>query len=154
MIIHQLSGNFSGFAIELKTPRGTGVVSPEQRQWLDDMGRAGYRVLLSSSLAESIHMVNEYMQSARVCCALCGKSFVSERTLQTHEVRQHPAAIVPMQATYASEMGSNPFRDSHDPSRRISEMGSNPFRDSHDPSRGISEMGSADDGDICSICSS
>ena len=41
LIIHQRSGNFSGLAIELKTPRGTGVGSPEQQQWLHDMGRAG-----------------------------------------------------------------------------------------------------------------
>ena len=42
LIVHQRSGNWSGLVIELKTPRGTGVVSPEQRQWLDDMARAGY----------------------------------------------------------------------------------------------------------------
>ena len=90
IIIHQRSGNFSGLVIELKTPRGTGVVSPEQRQWLDDMGRAGYRALLSSSLEESIRILNKYMQNARVCCRHCGKSFASERTLQTHEAHHHP----------------------------------------------------------------
>ena len=57
------------------------------------MSRAGYRVLLSSSLEESIRFLTEYMQNARVCCRLCGKSFASERTLQTHEARHHPAAI-------------------------------------------------------------
>ena len=52
IIVHQRSGNYSGLAIELKTPKGTGVVSPEQRQWLDDMARAGYRVLISNSLED------------------------------------------------------------------------------------------------------
>ena len=98
-------------------------------------------------------MVNEYMQSARVCCWQCGKSFVSEMALQTHEARQHPAAIVrsSMQATYRSEMGSGPSRANPEmgsgPSREISEMGSG-------PSREISDLLSVGDTDVCSICSS
>ncbi len=91
LIVHQRSGNFSGLVIELKTPKGTGVVSPEQQQWLDDMARAGYRVLLSSSLEETIRFLNAYMQNARVCCRHCGSSFASERTLRRHCEKYHPA---------------------------------------------------------------
>ena len=41
LIVHQRSGNFSGLVVELKTPKGNGVVSPAQQQWLDDMAHAG-----------------------------------------------------------------------------------------------------------------
>ena len=88
--MNQRSGNFSGLAIELKTPKGTGVVSPEQRQWLDDMTRAGYRVLISNSLEESIRVLNAFMENARVCCRHCGGSFKNDKTLQTHMIRYHP----------------------------------------------------------------
>jgi len=90
LIVHQRSGNFSGLVIELKTPRGTGVVSPEQQQRLDDMARAGYRVLLSSSLEESIKQLNAFMQNARICRRHCGSSFASERTLRRHSEKYHP----------------------------------------------------------------
>ena len=93
LIVHQRSGNFSGLVIELKSPRGTGIVSPEQQQWLDDMACAGYRVLLSSSLEESIRHLNAFMQNARVCCRHCGSSFASERTLQRHSEKYHRAFI-------------------------------------------------------------
>jgi hypothetical protein len=42
LIIHQRSGNFSGLALELKSPTGLGVVSAEQQRWLDDMRLVGY----------------------------------------------------------------------------------------------------------------
>ena len=54
------------------------------------MSKAGYRVLLSNSFEETIRAVTEYMQGARVCCWQCGKSFISERTLQSHVARMHP----------------------------------------------------------------
>ncbi len=91
LIVHQRSGNFSGLVIELKTPKGNGIVSPEQQQWLDDMARAGYRVLLSSSLEENIKHLNAFMQNARICCRHCGSSFASERTLRRHCERYHSA---------------------------------------------------------------
>ena len=90
LIVHQRSGNFSGLVIELKTPRGTGVVSPEQRRWLDDMARAGYRTLISNDLDECIQEFNKFMGNARVCCRCCGSSFKNSQTLQTHAQKYHP----------------------------------------------------------------
>ena len=91
LVVHVRSGNFSGLAIELKTPKGNGVVSPAQRQWLADMGKAGYRTLLSNSMEESVRCLDTHMRNARTCCAQCGSSFKSERTLQTHAGKYHPA---------------------------------------------------------------
>ena len=91
ILIHQRSGNFSGLVIELKTPHGGQAWSPlSSGSGCTTWGRADYRALLSSSLEESIRILNKYMQSARVCCRHCGKSFAPERTLQTHEAHHHP----------------------------------------------------------------
>ena len=94
LILHVRSGNFSGLAIELKTPKGTGVVSPEQRQWLEDMAAAGYKTLVASSLEESIEAVNAFMCNARVCCSRCGSSFKNNKTLNTHLQKYHSAALL------------------------------------------------------------
>ena len=90
LIVHVRSGNFSGLVIELKTPTGKGVVSPMQKQWLADMGKAGYRTLISCNLEESMRHLDEHMRNARTCCWKCGSSFKSERNLHTHSRKYHP----------------------------------------------------------------
>ncbi len=90
LIVHQRSGNFSGLVIELKTPQGTGVVSPDQRRWLEDMARAGYRTLISNNLDECVQQLNKFMINARVCCGCCGSSFKNSQTLRAHTHKYHP----------------------------------------------------------------
>lgn len=90
LVLHQRSGNFSGLAMELKTPKGTGVLSTEQSNWLRDLGRAGYRTLVSSSLEGAVQVLNDFMRNARVCCEHCGGSYASEASLRRHQARFHP----------------------------------------------------------------
>ena len=91
LVLHVRSGNFSGLAIELKTPKGNGVVSLPQRKWLEDMARAGYRTLVSNSLEECKRYLDNHMSNARTCCALCGNSFKTSETLRQHREKYHPA---------------------------------------------------------------
>ena len=90
LVVHVRSGNFSGLVIELKTPKGNGVVSPPQRKWLDDMARAGYRTLVSNSMEECKRYLDNHMSNARTCCALCGNSFKTSETLRKHTEKYHP----------------------------------------------------------------
>jgi len=92
LVLHVRSGNFSGLAIELKTPKGNGVVSLPQRKWLEDMARAGYRTLVSNSLEECKRYLDNHMSNARTCCALCGNSYKTEETLRKHIGKYHPPA--------------------------------------------------------------
>ncbi len=43
LIVHARSGQFSGLALELKTPKGDGVLRDNQREWLEALSRAGTR---------------------------------------------------------------------------------------------------------------
>jgi hypothetical protein len=84
LIIHQRSGNFSGLAVELKTPTGRGIVSAEQQQWLDDMRLAGYQAAVCDDLQETIGLIDSFMRKARVCCRHCGNSFKTKKNLERH----------------------------------------------------------------------
>jgi hypothetical protein len=92
LIIHQRSGNFSGLAIELKNPTGLGIVSAEQREWLDDMRLAGYRAEVCDDLQETIGLIEDFLRNARVCCRHCGNSFKTQKTLGRHLEKMHPPA--------------------------------------------------------------
>jgi hypothetical protein len=92
LIIHQRSGNFSGLAIELKSPTGRGVVSPEQDQWLDDMRLAGYQAVVCDDLQKTIGLIDEFLRKARVCCRHCGSSFKTQKYLERHLKNMHPTA--------------------------------------------------------------
>jgi prophage antirepressor-like protein len=91
LIVHRRSGQFSGFALELKTPKGCGILSAEQRDWLEGLGRAGYKTLVTESLQEAIQALDSFLRDARVCCKHCGSSFISEANLRRHVRRFHPA---------------------------------------------------------------
>jgi hypothetical protein len=93
LIIHQRSGNFSGLAIELKSPTGRGVVSAEQQKWLDDMRLAGYRAAVCDDLQETIELIDEFLRKARVCCQHCGNSFKTRKNLERHSEKIHPNAV-------------------------------------------------------------
>jgi hypothetical protein len=62
LLILAHSGDFSGLAIELKTPTGQGVVSPEQQSWLDDLGRAGFQTLVSNDLLCVIGVIEAFLR--------------------------------------------------------------------------------------------
>jgi prophage antirepressor-like protein len=93
LIIHQRSGNFSGLAIELKSPTGRGVVSTEQQQWLDDMRLAGYQAAVCDDLQETVGLIDSFMRKARVCCRHCGNSFKTQKNLERHLEKVHPNAV-------------------------------------------------------------
>ncbi len=92
LIVHARSGSFSGLVIELKTPKGTGVLSMAQSEWLEDMGLAGYKTLVTSSLDEAISALNAFLSNARVCCRHCGASFKNTKNLRVHALRFHSEA--------------------------------------------------------------
>jgi prophage antirepressor-like protein len=84
LILHARSGQFSGLALELKTPKGDGVLRENQREWLEALSKAGYKTVVSSSLDECTAALNSYMANVRICCQHCGGSFKNDKTLAIH----------------------------------------------------------------------
>jgi hypothetical protein len=84
LVLFARSGNFSGLAIELKTPTGQGVVSPEQAQWLLDLKEAGFKTLVCNDLFQVIGCIEAYLRDWRHCCAKCGAGYRSVGALANH----------------------------------------------------------------------
>jgi prophage antirepressor-like protein len=93
LIIHQRCGNFSGLAIELKSPTGRGIVSTEQECWLEDMRLAGYQAAVCDDLQETFGLIDDFLRNARVCCRHCGNSFKTQKNLERHLEKVHPNAV-------------------------------------------------------------
>ena len=53
---------WTGMAIELKSPTGWGVVSPDQQKFLERLEKEGYKTLISNDYDEVIVQIGEYFR--------------------------------------------------------------------------------------------
>ena len=72
-MIMNRSARWSGLAFEFKTPANTGRVSPEQKRFMEELAKAGFRVLISNSYDEICNEIRDYFRTTRVLCQDCGK---------------------------------------------------------------------------------
>ncbi|CAB3999563.1 Uncharacterized phage-encoded [Paramuricea clavata] len=56
------SNGFNGFAIELKTPKGTGEVRDNQVAWIRELGKNGFQTLISNNYTEIVLYIDEYFR--------------------------------------------------------------------------------------------
>jgi prophage antirepressor-like protein len=64
---------YTGFALELKSPTGWGVLSPDQQKYLERLREAGYLTLVSNEYDEIVIKVGEYFRDIRIYCTHCGR---------------------------------------------------------------------------------
>ena len=64
---------YSGLAIELKSPTGWGVVSTDQKKFLERLEGAGYKTLVSNDYDQVIVEIGEYFREVRSFCSHCGR---------------------------------------------------------------------------------
>ena len=84
ILICNAHSRYNGFAIELKTPRGTGKLSEKQDKCLGQFEIAKYKTLVSDEYDVIILELVEYMRNIRLCCPHCCRKFKTEATLQKH----------------------------------------------------------------------
>ncbi|CAB4002823.1 phage repressor [Paramuricea clavata] len=60
LIIENPMGKYKGFAIEFKSPKGTGVASEKQVVWLGKLREIGYMTMISDNLVKTCIRINEY----------------------------------------------------------------------------------------------
>lgn len=84
ILILNLHKRFTGFALELKHPNGTGRLSQNQAITLERYRAAGFRTLLSNDYDLIIKELLEYSKDTRLGCPHCRLRFKSQETLTTH----------------------------------------------------------------------
>lgn len=93
IIINNLHKRYSGFAIEFKTPRGTGVLSDDQSKMLKKYEQNNFKILCSNDYDEIITTLFEYMKDMRIKCQYCTSKFKSSASLRCHHIGFHKINI-------------------------------------------------------------
>ena len=83
-----------GFAIELKTPAGTGKVSDNQTTFLDSLEELGYLTMISNDYDQVIMSIVDYFKDVRYKCRYCCKTFKTKETRATHLTVIHPRELI------------------------------------------------------------
>ena len=89
LLITNLHKKFAGFAIEFKTPRGTGIVSPDQESMLDRYKENNWKTLLTNDYDDCIVQLVDYFEGVRVKCEHCSMKFKSKKTIKNHHKYFH-----------------------------------------------------------------
>ena len=84
LIINNLHKHYSGFAIEFKSPKGNGVLSPDQSMILLQYQNNGFKTLVSNDYDQIIEQIIEYFRYVRILCSYCPRRFISSQSLKNH----------------------------------------------------------------------
>ena len=84
LIINNLHKHYTGFCIEFKSPKGNGVLSPDQSTILLRYKNNGFKTLVSDDYDHIIEQVIEYFRDVRIKCSYCPRRFISSQSLRNH----------------------------------------------------------------------
>ena len=84
LIINNLHKHYTGFCIEFKSPKGNGVLSPDQSMILLQYQNNGFKTLVSNDCDHIIEQVIEYFRDVRIKCSYCSRRFISSQSLRNH----------------------------------------------------------------------
>ena len=92
LIINNLHKHYSGFAIEMKTPKGNGILSSNQSMMLQQYQKNGFKILVSNDYDHIIKQIYEYFRDVRILCSYCPRRFISPQSLKNHIKSFHEMA--------------------------------------------------------------
>ena len=84
LIINNLHKHYIGFCVEFKSPKGNGVLSPDQSMILLQYQNNGFKTLVSNDYDHIIEEVIEYFIDVRIKCSFCPRRFISSQSLRNH----------------------------------------------------------------------
>ena len=84
LIINNLHKHYTGFCIEFKSPKGNGVLSPDQSMILLQYQNNGFKTLVSNDYDHIIEQIIEYFRDVRIKCSHCPRRFISSQLLKNH----------------------------------------------------------------------
>jgi hypothetical protein len=89
IIINNFHQKFNGFAIELKSPKGTGVISDNQSVMKKKYEQNNFKYLITNDYNECIYQIIEYMRDVRIKCPHCCRKFKTNNSLNNHLISFH-----------------------------------------------------------------
>ena len=89
LMINNLHKRYTGFCIEFKSPKGNGVLSPDQSMILYN----GFKTLVSNDYDQIIEQVIEYFRDVRIKCSYCPRRFISPQSLWNYIEFFHKRAL-------------------------------------------------------------
>ena len=92
LIINNLHKRYTGFCIEFKSPKGNGVLSPDQSMILLQYQNNGFKTLVSNDYHHIIEQLIEYFRDVRILCSYCPRRFISSQSLSKHIKSFHKMA--------------------------------------------------------------
>ena len=92
LIINNLHKHYTGFCIEFKSPKGNGVLSPDQSMILLQYQNNGFKILVSNDYDQIIEQIIEYFRDVRILCSHCPRRFISSQSLSNHIKSFHKMA--------------------------------------------------------------
>ena len=84
LIINNLHKHYSGFATEMKRPKGNGVLSADQSMMLRQYQNNGFKTLVSNDYDQIIEQIIEYFRDVRILCSHCPRRFIGSQSLENH----------------------------------------------------------------------
>ena len=84
LIINNLHKCYSGLAKEMKSPKGNGVLSPDQSMMLRQYQNNGFKTIVSNDYDQIIEQIIEYFKDVRILCSYCPRRFISFQSLRNH----------------------------------------------------------------------
>ena len=84
MIINNLHKHYTGFCIEFTSPKGNGVLSPDQSMILLQYQNNGFKTLVSNDYDHIIEQIIEYFRDVRILCSYFPRRFISSQSLRNH----------------------------------------------------------------------
>ena len=84
LIINNLHKHYTGFCIEFKSPKGNGILSPDQSMILLQYQNNGFKTLVSNDYDQIIEQIIEYFRDVRIKCSYCPRRFISPQSLRNH----------------------------------------------------------------------
>ena len=84
LIINNLHKRYTGFCIEFKSPKGNGILSPDQSMMLRQYQNNGFKTLVSNDYNQIIEQIIEYFRDVRIKCSYCSRRFISPQSFRNH----------------------------------------------------------------------
>ena len=92
LIINNLHKRYTGFCIEMKSPKGNGILSNDQSIMLRQYQNNGFKILVSNDYDQIIEQIIEYFRDVRILCSHCPRRFISFQSLSNHIKSFHKIA--------------------------------------------------------------